>query len=95
MVYEPGEKRYLYSVKELTSRLREDEIPKAIEELEKEYVNKQSYAVDCCLASNIIEVGVDIRSTVTHGSGWSAEIHFAIYSGSLVELVENGGRDRD
>jgi len=56
----PGEKRYLYSVKELTSRLREDEIPKAIEELEKEYVNKQSYAVDCCLASNIIEVGVDI-----------------------------------
>lgn len=43
---------------ELTSRRRSDEIPKAIEELQQEY--GQDCCVDVCLASNIIEVGVDI-----------------------------------
>ena len=52
-------RRYLSSFKELTSRLRDDEIPKAIEELELPY-GQETPAVDCCLASNIIEVGVDI-----------------------------------
>jgi len=57
----PDKARYLALVKELTSRLREDEIPKAIEELEVTYNStKGKMAVDTCLASNIIEVGVDI-----------------------------------
>lgn len=43
---------------ELTSRRRSDEIPKAIEQLQVKY-GKQG-CVDICLASNIIEVGVDI-----------------------------------
>lgn len=43
---------------ELTSRRRSDEIPKAIEQLQVGY--GQSGCVDICLASNIIEVGVDI-----------------------------------
>lgn len=43
---------------ELTSRRRSDEIPKAIEKLEVRY--GQQSCVDICLASNIIEVGVDI-----------------------------------
>ena len=43
---------------ELTSRRRSDEIPKAIEKLEVRY--GQRACVDICLASNIIEVGVDI-----------------------------------
>lgn len=43
---------------ELTSRRRSDEIPKAIEQLQLRY-GKQG-CVDICLASNIIEVGVDI-----------------------------------
>ncbi len=43
---------------ELTSRRRSDEIPKAIEQLQVTY--GQQGCVDICLASNIIEVGVDI-----------------------------------
>ena len=43
---------------ELTSRRRSDEIPKAIEKLEVRY--GQHSCVDICLASSIIEVGVDI-----------------------------------
>jgi hypothetical protein len=47
---------------ELTSRRRSDEIPKAIEQLQASYVPRQERqdAIDICLASNIIEVGVDI-----------------------------------
>lgn len=47
---------------ELTSRRRSDEIPKAIEQLQANYVPGQEHqdAVDICLASKIIEVGVDI-----------------------------------
>jgi hypothetical protein len=43
---------------ELTSRRRSDEIPKAIEQLQLSY--GKPGCVDICLASNIIEVGVDI-----------------------------------
>jgi len=56
----PDSARYLSIVKELTSRLREDEVPLAIEELEVTYYSERGLAVDTCLASNIIEVGVDI-----------------------------------
>lgn len=47
---------------ELTSRRRSDEIPKAIEQLQAGYIPGQDRqeAIDICLASNIIEVGVDI-----------------------------------
>ncbi|WP_194906180.1 helicase-related protein [Catenulispora rubra] len=43
---------------ELTSRRRSDDIPKAIEQLQLNY--GEASCVDICLASNIIEVGVDI-----------------------------------
>ncbi|KQR52356.1 helicase [Leifsonia sp. Leaf336] len=47
---------------ELTSRRRSDEIPKAIEQLQVKFApgKDRQEAVDICLASNIIEVGVDI-----------------------------------
>lgn len=45
-------------IMELTSRRRSDEIPKAIQQLETKI--DQQGCVDICLASNIIEVGVDI-----------------------------------
>ena len=47
---------------ELTSRRRSDEIPKAIEQLQVRHLAGQERqdAIDICLASNIIEVGVDI-----------------------------------
>jgi len=47
---------------ELTSRRRSDEIPKAIEQLQTCYSpgKERQDAFDICLASNIIEVGVDI-----------------------------------
>ncbi|NNH75580.1 helicase [Nocardia uniformis] len=43
---------------ELTSRRRSDDIPKAIEQLQMHY--GEPGCVDICLASNIIEVGIDI-----------------------------------
>lgn len=45
---------------ELTSRLRNDEIPRAIEELEKTFGAEEGLPVDTCLSSSIIEVGIDI-----------------------------------
>ena len=54
--------RWPKNTMELTSRRRSDEIPKAIEQLQTAYVtgHKEQRAIDICLASNIIEVGVDI-----------------------------------
>ncbi|QNI30834.1 helicase [Alloacidobacterium dinghuense] len=51
--------RRLRNVKELTGRLPSEEIPLAISTLEAEYGGQRT-PVDICLASNIIEVGVDI-----------------------------------
>lgn len=50
--------RWPRNTMELTSRRRSDEIPKAIEELQVALPGPQ--CVDICLASNIIEVGIDI-----------------------------------
>lgn len=54
--------RWPKNTMELTSRRRSDEIPKAIEQLQISYMTEQQgqQAIDICLASNIIEVGVDI-----------------------------------
>lgn len=56
-----GDKDFKYPGRymELTSRRRSDEIPKAIEELQVSYGDDR--CIDVCLASNIIEVGVDIN----------------------------------
>lgn len=51
--------RYIGNPLELTSRISSSEVPQAISALEQEY-SPQRPAVDVCLASNIIEVGVDI-----------------------------------
>jgi hypothetical protein len=50
--------RRLNRIKELTSRLTSDEVASAIGELKTE--TKRGTAIDVCLASNIIEVGIDI-----------------------------------
>lgn len=55
------ELRRLYNVIELTGRLKEDEIPEAISALEVGCTSTEGYPVDACLASNIIEVGIDIE----------------------------------
>jgi len=55
---DPKRVRWPKNILELTSRRRSDEIPKAIEELSVRYGDPG--CVDVCLASNIIEVGVDI-----------------------------------
>lgn len=53
--------RRLFDVRELTSRLRNDQVPSEIARLESEYdPDEKRSAVDMCLASNIIEVGIDI-----------------------------------
>jgi hypothetical protein len=52
--------RQLKKMLELTGRLPGDEVPKAISALEVPTDSPQGPSVDVCLASNIIEVGVDI-----------------------------------
>jgi hypothetical protein len=56
-----GGMRKLWRIRELTGRLKSDEVPEAIADLEVacDNPNKQ-HPVDACLASNILEVGVDI-----------------------------------
>jgi len=51
--------RRVFNPMELTGRLRSDEVPKAIQELEQNCVDAE-YPVDICFASNILEVGIDI-----------------------------------
>jgi hypothetical protein len=48
------------SVLELTSRMKSDEVPAALDQLEKTLESNGKDVLDVCLASNIIEVGVDI-----------------------------------
>lgn len=56
--YDRDRKRRVRFLKELTGRIPQDQVPKAIEELSRPVGNE---AVDFCLASNIIEVGIDIE----------------------------------
>lgn len=51
--------RWPRNTMELTSRRRSDEIPRAIEQLQVKYGDPN--CIDICLASNIIEVGIDIE----------------------------------
>jgi len=60
LALKPGELRRLYNIIELTGRLKEDEVPEAISSLEISCTSSGKHPVDACLASNIIEVGVDI-----------------------------------
>ena len=53
--------RYLRRVMELTGRLTNSEIPEALERLDTKYGEPSNLPVDACIASNIIEVGVDIE----------------------------------
>lgn len=52
--------RSFYEIRELTGRASGEDIPRAISALEVSYTNKTTRPVDVCLASNILEVGVDI-----------------------------------
>lgn len=52
--------RRLRRILELTGRLRSDEVPTAIANLEVSCESPDDEPIDICLASNIIEVGVDI-----------------------------------
>jgi ATP-dependent helicase YprA (DUF1998 family) len=54
-----SESRRLRNFLELTGRLRNDEVPRAMERLEIDTTSSET-PVDVCLASNIIEVGIDI-----------------------------------
>lgn len=53
-------RRYLENTLELTSRISNDEVVKIIEKLKTEYSSKDNQAIDLTLASNIIEVGIDV-----------------------------------
>ena len=59
--FAPDQRRNLRIVEELTSRLSQAEIVAMMDRLAEPYIGVQSNQVlDACLASNIIEVGVDI-----------------------------------
>jgi hypothetical protein len=55
-----SELRRFWNMRELTGRLKSDEVPEAITALEVTTTRDSEEPVDVCLASNIIEVGVDI-----------------------------------
>jgi Helicase conserved C-terminal domain len=55
----PEQIRRLWNILELTGRLRNDEVPRAMDSLEIPTTGS-GRPVDICLASNIVEVGVDI-----------------------------------
>ncbi len=57
---EPRTIRMAYRPRELTSRLRNDEIPAALNALEVKRTDSKRDSVGVCLASNIIEVGIDV-----------------------------------
>lgn len=57
---EPQSTRSVWNIKELTGRLSGEEVPRAIADLELTTNVPGVHPVDVCLASNIIEVGVDI-----------------------------------
>jgi Helicase conserved C-terminal domain len=52
--------RRISNLQELTGRIRSDEVPEKISELEVTTNTTKQSPVDVCLASNIIEVGIDI-----------------------------------
>ena len=52
--------RYLNKIEELTSRLKNEEVPDAIRKLEVTADSGKEKPVDACIASSIIEVGIDI-----------------------------------
>jgi hypothetical protein len=56
----PQDRRHLRIVEELTSRLSQAEIVGMLDSLSTAYVEANNKAIDACLTSSIIEVGVDI-----------------------------------
>lgn len=58
--FPPLARRNLRIVEELTSRLSQPEIVRMMDALSTDYAEVDNRSVDACLASNIIEVGVDI-----------------------------------
>ena len=54
------QRRYVNRVEELTSRLNQSQIVRMMERLSTEWTPDENRALDACLASSIIEVGVDI-----------------------------------
>ncbi len=58
--FTPQNRRNLRIVEELTSRLSQPEIVGMMDSLSTVYTEADNKAIDACLASNIIEVGVDI-----------------------------------
>ncbi|HWX55535.1 MAG TPA: helicase-related protein [Verrucomicrobiae bacterium] len=59
--FTPHDRRNLRIVEELTSRLSQPEIVGMMDRLSTRYTEADNKALDVCLASNIIEVGVDIE----------------------------------
>ena len=56
-IQKDGSRRYPRNIEELTSRKKDSELPEAIDALSRDIFDNP---IDVCLASNIIEVGVDI-----------------------------------
>lgn len=54
------QRRSFEKILELTGRASSEDIPKAITSLEKRYPGHDPKPIDVCLASNILEVGIDI-----------------------------------
>lgn len=88
--------RQLFHVEELTSRIRGDHIPRLLEKLDvplSEREGKASTApapIDACLASNIIEVGIDIQRL-----SLMAIVGQPKTTSQYIQVSSRVGRDRD
>lgn len=108
--YPYNRKRQMFNFIELTSRMRDDYIPKAIQELETPRSHNEDgtgdTSVAVCLASNIIEVGIDISrlslmtiigqpKTTSQYIQVSSRIGRKAEAPGLVVCVYNSGKPRD
>jgi hypothetical protein len=102
------DRRYIYEsgLAELTSRMDSDDIPKILKKLETRYGEQNHKALDVCLATNMISVGVDIPRlglmTVTGQPKSSSEyiqatsrVGRAKEAPGLVFIIYNTSKPRD